>query len=308
MVLQLQYSAAPPENARRPALCSTMANAPSLSSLASTLSQYRSRRSWVTATAIGLLASGFDLSSIANVASAADAPSARWAYEVTIGSFEIHADFEITPQSDLLDELDKLSGDVTQLLELPSPSAAIHIVIFGSSEEYRRYMTHYYPALPPRRALFIQQRGTGMLFAHKHPDLATDLRHETTHAILNQGTKPLPLWMDEGLAEYFEVPAAQRWSGQPHLLSIRSQACTPKNDLGQLEALDDVSKMTADHYRDAWAWVHFLLHRRSSTRKLLLEQLQVIRSNRGALPFSRIVTLAVPDWQSEIADHFQRLI
>lgn len=238
---------------------------------------------------------------------AASEITTRWAYEVTSGPFQIHADFELTSQSELINELNQLSGDVTKLLEISHPKAGVHIVIFGSPQEYRRYMGHYYPDLPQRRALFIQQRGTGMLFAHRHEDLPTDLRHETVHALLNQSTSPLPLWLDEGLAEYFEVPAPQRWSGHAHLLELRRSLAASQCNLEQLESLKDVGDMASEDYRDAWAWVHFLLHRRSSTRKLLLEQLQTVRSGRPTPPLSRIVAVALPNWRKEFVDHFRRL-
>ena len=235
-------------------------------------------------------------------------PAIKWPFEVSDGLFQIHADFEISSKSELLAELSQLSHDVAELLELALPQSKIHVVIFGSPEEYRRYMAHYYPALPVRRALFIQQRGTGMLFAHRHAELATDLRHETVHAILNEGTGPLPLWLDEGLAEYFEVPAAARWSGHSHLPTIRAlndeKAWT---DLPALESIQEVAGMSSDNYQDAWSWVHFLLHRRNSTRRLFVEHLQSLRAGRPVAPLSRTVAKQIPNWRSEFSDHFQRL-
>jgi hypothetical protein len=185
----------------------------------------------------------------------------------------------------------------------------MHIVVFGSPEEYRRYKAHYNPTLPERRALFIQQRGTGMLFAHNHPDLATDLRHETVHAILNDGTIPLPLWLDEGLAEYFEVPSAERWSGHSHLLAIRSSNKQNASwvALESLEALQDVSVMSSEHYRDAWSWIHFLLHRRLSTRRILVDYVENLRGGRPVPALSRTVAQHIPDWRKEFSDHFARL-
>lgn len=240
-------------------------------------------------------------------------PQRQWPFEVTAGSFRIHADFEISGREQLLAELEQLSTDVAQLLELTYPRAMIHVVIFSSADEYRRYMAHYYPDLPERRALFIQQRGTGMLFAHRHPDLATDLRHETTHAILNDSSDALPLWLDEGLAEYFEVPAAMRWSGHSHLLALGpllangSSAHSAWTELESLEELGDVSAMSSEHYRDAWSWVHFLLHRRLSTRRILVQHLQQLRQSRPSRPLSRTVAEQIPKWREEFSDHFQRV-
>ncbi len=133
----------------------------------------------------------------------------------------------------------------------------MHMVLFERPEEYRRYLDHYFPKLPERRALFIRQRGTAMLFAHRHPDMATDLRHESVHGLLNDAQYSVPLWLDEGLAEYFEVPKAQRWSGHPHLVEVQQRIKDAPPDLQALENIEEVRAMTSQHYRDAWAWVHF---------------------------------------------------
>ena len=265
-----------------------------------------SRRSWLSCvSATGLAAF---LGSMIPAAGGSE-PVTKWPYEVTAGLFRIHADFEISAKAELISELERLSGDVAQLLEMPLPETMMHIVIFSSPEEYRRYMAHYYPALPERRALFIQQRGTGMLFAHRHADLATDLRHETVHAILNDSSGPLPLWLDEGLAEYFEVPAAERWSGHTHLPAVQAfSGQAPWTDLEALEALQEVSVMNAEHYRAAWSWVHFLLHRRMATRRILVENLQFLRSGRAVAPLSRTIAQQLPKWREEFSDHFQRLV
>jgi hypothetical protein len=262
------------------------------------------RRAWLSRTLVGgvLLAAGGAESSPAGE------PASKWPHEITAGQFRIHADFDLSTSRELLGELDRLSSDVKKLLELQLPAGAMHIVLFSGQEEYRRYMAHYYPALPERRALFIQQRGTSMLFAHRHAELATDLRHEATHALLNEGSTPLPLWLDEGLAEYFEVPETQRWSGHAHLLAIRELVGKAAwRELAELETLRDVSNMSGEHYRDSWAWVHFLLHRRQATRRILVEHLASLRAGQSVMPLSRTIAMQLPAWRSEFDDHFQRL-
>lgn len=246
----------------------------------------------------------------AHSAWANEAVASRWPYEVSTGIFRIHADFEISQSSDFVGELNQLVSEVDALLNSTQPKSTMHMVLFDRSEEYRRYLDHYFPTLPERRALYIRQRGTGMLFAHRHADMTTDLRHELVHALLNdaQPSLPgfsLPLWLDEGLAEYFEVARAQRWSGHAHLVEIQKRIATSPPDLEALERLESVESMTGEHYRDAWAWVHFLMHRRKTTRQLLVDQIDTRRRARPVLPVSRIVELQIPNWREEIAQHFQ---
>ena len=257
-----------------------------------------SRRAWLA----GL---GVSLGLGRKLVSANETSTNRWPYEVSAGMFRIHADFEISQSSNVVQELNKLVSDVGGLLSTPQPTNTMHMVLFGRPEEYRRYLDHYFPKLPERRALFIRQRGTAMLFAHRHPDMATDLRHESVHALMNDAKYSLPLWLDEGLAEYFEVPKEQRWSGHAHLAEIKQLIAKAPPDLEALEKLEAVDTMTSEHYRDAWGWVHFLMHRRQTTRQLLVDQIDTRRRAQPVLPVSRIVELQLPKWRDEITEHFQ---
>ena len=62
-------------------------------------------------------------------------------------------------------------------------------------------------------AVSSEQRGTSMLLRIAMAELATDLRHEATHALLNEGSSPLPLWLDEGLRNILKFPDALRLVG-----------------------------------------------------------------------------------------------
>ena len=55
----------------------------------------------------------------------------------------------------------------------------------------------------------MKGRGPGKVFAYKSKALPVDVRHEGTHGLLHAALPMVPLWLDEGLAEYFEVPGRQ---------------------------------------------------------------------------------------------------
>ncbi|MFO1064689.1 MAG: DUF1570 domain-containing protein [Pirellulales bacterium] len=231
-----------------------------------------------------------------------------WPFEVTAGRFRIHSDFDLQPQQNLVDELSRLAADVSQLLAVPAQGNMLHVVLFERQTDYRRYLGHYFPTVPDRRALYIQDRGAGMLFAHHHADLAVDLRHESAHALLNDNAKPLPLWLDEGLAEYFEVAAAERMRGHAHLEpTIKGLQNSDPPDMERLESLNDVAGMNIEDYRQAWSWVHFLLHRNPETRTNLVKHVADARAGRTSEPLSRVLARSYPEWKSSFRDHFLKL-
>lgn len=233
------------------------------------------------------------------------APTTSWVTQRQVGRFHVFSDFEMSRDEPLLSELGEIEGQVTRLLAIPTEEQPIHVVLFASSREYSRYIKNYFPMVPERRALFIQHRGPGMLFAHWHADVRTDIRHEVVHGLLNDRSSPLPLWLDEGLAEYFEVPESSRMSGNPHLAQViegLDRDYVPS--LSVLEQLKSIDQLGTNQYRDSWAWVHFLLHRKPQTRQHLVQQLAMHRKQEDALPLSRIVAIELPNWRTEFAEHF----
>ena len=235
-------------------------------------------------------------------------PTTTWVSQKQVGRFHIHSDFALADNEPLLGELGNITQEVSRLLAIPGDDQPVHVVLFSNSKEYGRYIKCYFPTVPERRALYIQHRGPGMLFAHWHENVRVDIRHEVVHALLNSQSNPLPLWLDEGLAEYFEVVEADRMHANPHLPHVfanAQQGYVPV--LEDLERLTTIEQLGTQQYRDSWAWVHFLLHRRAETRKLLVDQLALHRSNPNTKPLSRTIDSAIPNWREEFIEHFKTL-
>jgi hypothetical protein len=234
----------------------------------------------------------------------------QWTTEFSSGIFTVHCDFELEQKASLVAEMNSVREDLRLLLEVNPAQPKIHIVLFGTESEYRRYMDKYFPGVPQRRAIFIQHRGPGMLFTFTHSELATDLRHEVTHALVNRRDHALPLWLDEGLGEYFEVARNERFAGNQNVpivaQLVRQNRLSSIEDLARVESLTDFSDA---HYRDAWAWVHFMIHRRSETRALLIRYLRdspavVAPGRRAAFNLQRAIQEICPELEKELAQHF----
>src|SRR5207248_957032 len=105
-----------------------------------------------------------------------------------------------------------------------------------------------------------------------------DLRHELTHALLHSVLKNVPLWLDEGLAEFFELPPHKQGVNDSHLNHMRRGLDGFAPDLVRLEQLREVNQMTPAEYREGWAWVHWFLRGRQDAKPVLLAYLQLLRS------------------------------
>lgn len=179
------------------------------------------------------------------------------------------------PGDPLVRELRELQGTISRQLELAPSSRTVHVHVFPDDPSYREFAGRTFPELADRRALFVEASGRLHVFTRWGEETAEDLRHEVTHGYLHASLAGLPLWLDEGLAEYYEVaPGGGGWN-LPHAESLASlyaiRAWHP--NLERLESLDRPGAMKQLDYAEAWAWTYWLLHGPEEARQVLREYL-----------------------------------
>jgi hypothetical protein len=180
-----------------------------------------------------------------------------------------------------------LRSQVHSTLHLPASSRLIEIYIFDDRPAYERFIQTNYPDLPRRRAFFIAQAGREVVYAFRDERLEEDLRHEACHALLHAAIGAVPLWLDEGLAEYFETPGAADGLHTRHVAELQAaiqQGWRPA--LTRLESLRQLRQMTSRDYREAWGWVYFMLQDSPQGREVLLGYLQDLRAGTCREPLS----------------------
>jgi hypothetical protein len=153
----------------------------------------------------------------------------------------------------------------------------VEIYVLDDRSAFAHFLKFYYPELPPRRAFFLAQGSQRVVYTYSSPRLEEDLRHEATHALLHGSYGDLALWLDEGLAEYFETDLAQPGAERErvdHITEDLAGGWTPS--LSRLESLSDIRHMTPRDYREAWAWVHLFLNTSHSEKDVLLTSLAAI--------------------------------
>ncbi len=186
----------------------------------------------------------------------------------------------------LFRELAGLRDQVCKELQLPASDRPVLVYLFEDRDSYKEYMQRRYPGFPDRRAYFVAQPrgalGSGedlLVFTCWGDRIEQDLRHELTHGLLHSVLREVPLWLDEGLAEFFELPPENRGINDSHLNHIRRSVVEPFTpDLARLERLEQVKDMQAAEYREAWAWAHFLLRGDRRAKAALLAYVQQLRA------------------------------
>ena len=231
----------------------------------------------------------------------------RWPFEWQVGQFSIHSDFDVASVPMVFSQLAPLKADIEKTLEIQVYPETVHLILFQRQESYRGYMRQYFPSVPFRRALFIKRRGPGMVFAFHSDEMLIDLRHETTHALLNASLPYVPLWLDEGMAEYFENVAVGSERDHLHAAAVRRDTFWRQvPSIESLEAIENLSGMGTTEYQQAWSWVHFLLHESPQSKAVLVRFLQDLQAHSPPGQLSRRVEEAIPDWKSRFIAHFRR--
>ena len=219
--------------------------------------------------------------------------------------------------------------------DLHDPKFPLVAVVFKSKAEYQRYMDRdlgpgqdmvaYYNFQSNRVAMYdltLGGRRPGERISNRRIEevlrspaaiyqVATII-HEATHQLtFNRGIQTrfadTPLWLNEGLAMFFEAPDVNNRQGWRRAGLVFDQRLTrfrnslrsrPDNAIEILITDDDRlrdPKTALDGYAEAWAFNHFLLNRRS---KQFVKYLQAL---------SKKEPLSTADAQQRIAEFKQYL-
>ena len=228
-------------------------------------------------------------------------------YQQRLSQYVFYSDFPLEMSDPLFRELEDLPEQLQHELRLPMSQSIVQIYLFEDQEKYEAYLQARDPKLPMRRAYFFgEQRGSNLpeeliVVTWAGKNLRTDLRHELTHALLHSVLKSVPLWLDEGLAGFFEQPSNTDGINLAHLDALRRGDFTP--NLARLEKFTQVEQMDRAEYQESWAWVHLMLRGQPAGRKVLTDYLQTLRTHGNAGSLLAKLQAACPEPHTMLLDH-----
>ncbi|GAB4146879.1 MAG: hypothetical protein Tsb009_19770 [Planctomycetaceae bacterium] len=226
-------------------------------------------------------------------------------HSIRSGQLLVLSDRKLPKDHPIIKDLINLRKQVAMTLRLPVQKEDVVVYIFNNEEEYRRYLDVTYPGLPRRRAYFVGTAKELAVYTYWGERIQEDLRHEYTHGLLHSSLRNVPLWLDEGLAEYFEVigpsPGTVNADYANRLTASLVNGWRP--NIERLEGIEEFSAMQHVDYQEAWAWVHFLLHSSPDTKDILLGYLKDLRTQRQPVPISRRLENALPNPQERFVNY-----
>lgn len=226
-----------------------------------------------------------------------------------IGQLVINSDFPLPPEHRLLTELHQLRTRISDELALPPGGEPVEVFLFQTPRSYQTFLRAHHPDLPDRRALFVESDTHLRVYAAWGDRVAEDLRHEVSHGYLHSLVPDLPLWIDEGLAECFEVRADERGLNRQHvehLLAAREQGIW-RPDVARLAMTRSIEDMRQTQYAESWAWIHWLLNSTPQNRELLQAYLAALRQRRNPLPLNEVLLRQNPEAPRDLMAYLERL-
>ena len=230
-------------------------------------------------------------------------------HSVNSKHFVIHSNVKLDTDNVLVAELEELRERLFATLRLPEQRDPVNVYLFSDEASYRYYMNTTWQNLPPRRAYFVGTTRELAVYSFLSSKVQEDLRHEFTHGLLHASLKTVPLWLDEGLAEYFEVdPSIPGAVHADHVLeweTAKQGNWSP--NLFRLEMLTDFRDMTQRDYAEAWGWVHYMLQTSDETAEVLLQYLTALDSSRTPPQMLKSLETAVPTYFNDVQAHVIRI-
>ena len=229
-----------------------------------------------------------------------------WVEERQIGPYLIRTEFALRDVQGLVDDLGDLQTDIERQLGLKCEPNEIQIHLFRTKGNYKNFLDKRIRDGSKRQALFVQGTDAGRVYAYWHSGMDTDVRHETTHALLHTALPYVPMWLDEGFAEYFEVSPGQREKKNPHHGELKRAIWGGwRPELERLEAIKKFEEMSKQDYRDAWGAIHFILHGPPAAREALAAYFAEIESGNAPTPLSQHLRRRIPNLEQRIIDHLK---
>lgn len=229
--------------------------------------------------------------------------------QLVVDQLVVHSDFHLPRNHRLINELTSRRNEIARILDIPTSDESIHVFLFDDETHFQAFMERAHPEFPGRRAFFVKSDNSLNVYAYWGPRVGDDLRHEVTHGYLHSVIPNLPIWLDEGLAEYFEIKRGKQGLNGPHIYSLsnRLRRSDWRPDLARLEALRDAAELNQQDYAESWLWVHFLLSGGEKTQKLLQNQMKQLIRLGVADSMAKAIAESIPDCEAKLIAHLEQL-
>ncbi|MFN7706697.1 MAG: hypothetical protein ACK5O5_00175, partial [bacterium] len=232
-----------------------------------------------------------------------------WPHEVQWGRFHFHGDRPLGEAKQWAEHLEELAGRMEKELELVGADEPIAVMVLANQQILDRYLKRYFPEVGGRRSIFLRHQDRSQVFVCRHPGLVEDLRHEVCHALLHLSIPNLPVWIDEGIAEYYEVQESSEALHPVHgsrIAWLVRLGHAPSLKAMERDSFDPGS--SSGSYGDAWGWIHFLMTHSEASRRVLVDHLAAMHAGNDRSTLHQRLEQSLGNPRLEFLRHYQAAV
>ncbi|HET9211298.1 MAG TPA: tetratricopeptide repeat protein [Thermoanaerobaculia bacterium] len=223
-------------------------------------------------------------------AGALPSPKDSW-IEVHTANFTLFSEVGERKTREIGEDLERLRDALSQLspgLTLSSPIPT-NIYVFRSASSFQPYQRIYNGKPLDSGGYFLGQQLANYVAINgdQHGDERGIIYHEYLHYLLHNNFETLPLWLNEGLAEYYSTFQSDRNEariGQPvreHVFWLRQHTFIPLSTLFAVTEKSPEYNETdrrGGFYAESWALVHYMISGNPERRRQASEYLRLLQA------------------------------
>jgi tetratricopeptide (TPR) repeat protein len=198
-------------------------------------------------------------------------PNEKW-FTLKVDEFEIISNASPAATIDVAENLGRMRAAVGQLTHLRVRSRLpAKVYVFANEKMFTPYRDVVFKANATNiSGVFVGTDDENLILLQAGSPNGVDriIYHEITHYFVQNTVTNLPLWLNEGLAEYystFQTSNDQVHIGKPiadHILWLRDNQLIPFKDLFAVDRQSTIYNETSKRgafYAESWALLHYLL-------------------------------------------------
>jgi tetratricopeptide (TPR) repeat protein len=227
---------------------------------------------------------------VAVPARALPSPKDSW-IEVHTASFTLFSEAGERKTREIGVDLERLRDALSQLspgLALSSPTPT-YIFVFRGAPSFQPYQRTYNGKPLDSGGYFLGRQLANYVAINgdQHGDERAIIYHEYLHYLMHNNFAALPLWLHEGLAEYystFQVSRNEARIGLPipeHVFWLRQHSFIPFATLFAVNERSpeyNESSRRGGFYAESWALVHYLISGNPERRRQASEYLRLVQA------------------------------
>lgn len=229
-------------------------------------------------------------------------------FVATSAHYEVHSDIDKKICDDAIKVLEEsyaaLKGQFAELTEGPD-TPKFPVYLFSGESGYQEYNSQILGQAVPHSAGLYSPVLKQLLIWNvpKREDMVRTIRHEGFHQFLDRVMIDPPVWLNEGMAEFWETAKkdGQKFTGgQPrpeHVATLlRSKKAIPKLKEFVYGPRSDFYRFAQQRYAQGWALVHFLRKTTPANLKIFQTLFDALRTGEGTSKQALDKAFAGVDW------------